>query len=243
MSIDGGSFLVGEVFRPPVDGAPGRVDAPVPPLEAGPPPPGDLPADCEELPSPPTEIPPPGDETTSPAEVVPSAELDPDEAAFPDGPRMARAEVCGNDGPDARSGVSDALVPSCSNAPTSKSIFKGETKCRDRGAKLNCQKQTICAVIETRRNQVKRAVSKLSSTFFTTRSFQFLTGSCLPPVVAGMRMAMPIQASVLRCRREFVVSDSLLGIPLCRSLALRAMPTCRRNSRCPSGLGRRRRFR
>jgi hypothetical protein len=227
---------------PPANGVPGA-DAVVPPLEAGPLPPEDLPADVVEPPPTPKATPPAGDETIPPAEVVPSAEIDSDEAAFPDDPRMVPEEVCGDAGPDARSGVSDALVPSCSDAPTSRSIFKGETKCRDRGAKLNCHKQTACAVIETRRSHEKRAVSKLSSTFSTTGSAQLLTGSRLPPAVAGMRRAMPIQASVLRCRREFVVSDSPLGIPLCRSLALRAMPTCRLNSRFPSALGRRRRFR
>jgi hypothetical protein len=152
---------------PPADGVPGA-DAVVPPPEAVPPP-EDLPAAGDELPSPPTAIPPVGDETTPPAEFVPPAEFDSDEAAFPDGPCMARAEVCGNVDPVSRAGMSDPLVSSCSEAPASKSIFKGDTD-RCRGAKLNCHKQIICAVIETRRNHEKRAVSMLPNTFFTTWS-------------------------------------------------------------------------
>ena len=166
---------MGGGFTPAVvDDVPGRADVFAPPPEAGPPP-EDLPADGDELPSPPTAIPPAGDETTPPAEVVPSTEFDSeealvsewDEAAFPDGPCMARAGVCGNVGPDSRARMSDPLVSSCSVAPASKSIFKGDTDRRCRGAKLNCHKQIVCAVIETKRNHEKRAVSMLPSTFST----------------------------------------------------------------------------
>jgi hypothetical protein len=167
--VDAGvSFLIGEVFMPPLMVFPGA-DAVVPPPEAGPPP-EDLPADGDELPSPPTAIPPPGDETTSPAELSRLPNSIRTKPFF----RTARPWLSGK---SVESSVqtlgpvwSDALVPSCSDAPASKSIFKGETKCRDRGVKLNCHKQIVCAVIETRRNHEKRADSMLPNTFFTTWS-------------------------------------------------------------------------
>jgi len=143
---------MGERFAPPAAAdAPGRAEVFAPPVEADPPP-EELPADDEEPPAPPKVIPPADDETIPSA---PSAEFDSeeevvsdsDEAAFPDGPCMARVGVCGivaRAGPGARAGVSDAFVPSCSDALPSKSILKGRSnECQYKYAKFHCHKQIV----------------------------------------------------------------------------------------------------
>lgn len=173
----------------------------------------------------PKGIPPAGDETIPPAKFVPSAALvseeevvsDADDAAVPDGPYVTRARVCGNvvrGGSGSRTGISDALVPSSSDALPSKSIFRGGNEGRNKGVKLHCHKQIVCAVIEPRRNHENRAVSMLPSKFSTTGSSQLAIGSCSSPAVAGLPRARQIQASVSRCRRGFAASDFPLGIPL-----------------------------
>ena len=142
---------MGEGFAPPVaTDVPGRAEVFPPPVEVGPAP-EDFPGDVEEPPSVPKAIPPADDETipSAPSAVFDSDEAlasDPDEVAFPDDPCMARAGACENvarAGPGARTGMSDAFVPSCSDALPCKSILKGRNECQYKYAKFHCHKQIV----------------------------------------------------------------------------------------------------
>ncbi len=154
----GGAFIPLATEDPP-----GKADAVDPPADPCPVP--EVPAEAEE--PTPAPIPPVGDETTPAGKVDPSAEFAsaevvPAEAAPPD-------KRCAFDatafeilaGPGAWAVMSDALVPSRSDALPSKSILKGCKECRYKYAKFHCHKKSVWAVIETRRNQEKRVVSML----------------------------------------------------------------------------------
>jgi hypothetical protein len=150
-SIEGVVFSIGERFAPSIAAdVPGRAEAFPPPVEVDPPP-EDFPGDVEKPPSVPKAIPPADDETipSAPSAVFDSDEAlvsDPDEVSFPDDPCMARAGACENvarAGPGARTGMSDAFVPSCSDALPSKSILKGRNEWRYKYAKFHCHKQIV----------------------------------------------------------------------------------------------------